>query len=136
MEPRAAIHALLDRYAALLSAKDLAALGTLHWQDEGFTHTWSSGGIDRGWSAYARRLEAEFRRMKEPVFRFDDVDAAVFDGRFAAVTAWWRCEFGGEAGARVLREGPVTFAVALIGTTWRIVADHYAAKPAGAKESR
>jgi len=121
----AELRALIAQYALFLSAKNLRALGSLHWQNEDFTHIWSPGEIDRGWESYALRLERELERLQEPVFRFDDVRATVIDGRFATVTARWRCEYGMGEERRIAREGSVLFAVTKRGDAWQIVADHF-----------
>lgn len=125
-DPAAEIRALFAQYARFLSRKDLDALGSLHWQSENFAHIWSPGGIDRGWDSYALRLEREFERLQEPLFQLDDLRATVIDGRFATVTARWRCEYGTGEERRIAREGSVLFAVARRGDEWRIVADHFA----------
>ena len=125
-DPLVAIQALFEKYAAAQSAMDIQTLGSLHWQDDDFTHVWSPGQIDRGWEAYARRLKEEFQRLRQPVFRFSDLEAVVFEERFAAVSARWRCAYGtGDDPNRVI-EGSVTFTVTKMGSTWQIVADHYA----------
>jgi ketosteroid isomerase-like protein len=122
-DPCSEIRHVLARYQEAQTAKDLATLEELHWQDERFVHTWSPGEGDRGWDAYSARLRREFESL--PAFDFDisETHTEVFGGKFAVVTALWSCQF--KEKTMKSRGGPVTFVLSMMGSSWRIVADHF-----------
>jgi len=127
----AAIRHALSRYEEAISTRDLSILADLHWQDDRFVSTWSPGRRDVGWAVHAQHIAAEFESVKDIRFRFPEISAEVFSGRFAVVSATWQSELEWDGGRKEPRGGVATLVFALMGTSWRIVADHFSSEPQG-----
>ena len=108
-----------------MNARDLRSLARLHWQEGGFVHTWSPGSADEGWDAYAARLTREFDSLPTFAFRLSRRRTEVFGGEHAVVTARWDCEFSDGDRISGSKGGPVTFVLAVMDGSWRIVTDHF-----------
>ena len=121
----AGIDLLLSRYQDALNARDLRRFAELHWQDAGFVHTWSPGSVDDGWDAYVTRLTREFDSLPTFAFRLSRRHTEVFGGKHAVVAARWQCEFNDADRSSGSKGGPVTFVLAVLDGTWKIVADHF-----------
>lgn len=123
-DPASEIRHLLGRYQEAMSARDLATLSDLHWQDPRFTHA-GPAGLDVGWGAYAQRLSEEFLAAGEADFRLADVRVEVFHGKFGSALATWERQGSGRPSGR-RAAGVASFFLSKMGSSWKIVADHHA----------
>jgi ketosteroid isomerase-like protein len=130
-DPASEIRHLLGRYQEAMSARDLATLSDLHWQDPRFTHA-GPAGLDVGWGAYAQRLSEEFLAAGEVDFLLADVRVEVFHGKFGSVLASWERQGSSwPSGGRAA--GVASFFLSKMGSSWKIVADHHAPARVGTR---
>lgn len=129
-----AVAAVLDRYAAALSANDLAAVRPLIADEDAFTY-FEGSHVDHGWQSFRDHLAPEMALFEAPSYRISDVHPHVV-GTLAYATYAWSFDVTVRSAQfedgrhRVSMTGTGTAVLSMAAGQWRIRHLHTAMAPA------
>ncbi|MDE3108579.1 MAG: nuclear transport factor 2 family protein [Acidobacteriota bacterium] len=118
-----AVLRIMDEMEKAWSDKDLPALFSHYWHNDGFV-LFTSRGAYYGWEAAKDMLERYFDNLEEVSLKFGPRKARVF-GDAATVVYEWRTDARSKLnGARLLREGYGTDVFLLEQGIWKLYHNH------------